>query len=153
MKDNENNAESDSRIKEQAKEILMNERVDAIRSFWDIPGEKIYVDSLNLARTADRIVEIRDLFPKSVPVCFVVRECDQCELTTNILDNLPNIDYIYLPSSSSDDDFALIKELAETDGLFLSADLLRNISDDTLKNAGLDIDHILDWIEKRRLDY
>ncbi len=74
MKDNENNAESDSRIKEQAKEILMNERVDAIRSFRDIPGEKIYVDSLNLARTADRIVEIRDLFRKSVPVCFVVRE-------------------------------------------------------------------------------
>jgi hypothetical protein len=63
----------------------------------------------------------------------VVCECDQCELTTN----LPNIDYIYLPSSRSDDDFALIKELAETDSLFLSADLfrilpVRNVGDDRI---------------------
>ena len=39
----------------------------------------------------------------------------------------------------------------KTDGLFLSHDLFGNISDETLKNLNLNIDHV--WIEKRRLEY
>jgi hypothetical protein len=140
----------DTKIKEKAKEILVNERVNMIRNFWDIPGKKIYVDCLNLSRTVDRIVEIRKLFPESVQVCFVVRECIECELSLEVLKDIPDIEYIYLSSSTSDDDFVLLSELVVTDGLFLSDDLFRNTSDETLKNI-LNIDHL--WIEKRRLEY
>lgn len=137
--------------REKAKEILIDERSACIQNFFERPGKKVYVDSLNLCRNLNLIRIVRSLFPSTFPVCFVVRECVASELTIELLDQEKGIEYVFVPSSRTDDDFVLLELLEETDGLFLSDDLFQNISDETLAKAGLKISHV--WIEKRRLEY